>query len=300
MAITLAQLSAFLAVAREGSVTAAAEVLAVSQPSVSGAVAGLGRELGCELLERSGRGVRLSPAGLAFAPYAGDLLGLVAEGRAAAGIAAGLTARRLRVLALTSAAEAFVPALIAAFRRSHAAIDVSLSVVGERELFAMVAGHEADVGICDALPADPRLVADPLLEDPFVCVVAADDELVAGRAVVELGSLADRVWLLREPGSGTRGIVERFLSGAGLAPSTMTLGSNAAVAAAAGAGLGVAVVSRAVAAPALSAGLLAELPLSGGTPVRTWFAVWSRIGPPRPVVGAFLDCARTEGETRWR
>ena len=61
MAITLTQLGAFLAVVRGGSVTAAAEELVVTQPSVSAAVSALSREVGVDLIERDGRGVRLTP-----------------------------------------------------------------------------------------------------------------------------------------------------------------------------------------------------------------------------------------------
>jgi LysR family transcriptional regulator, low CO2-responsive transcriptional regulator len=84
MAITITQLTAFLAVIRGGSVTVAADELFVTQPSVSAAVAGLGRELGCELFERAGRGIRITEAGRAFAPYAEDVLGLLEQGRTAA------------------------------------------------------------------------------------------------------------------------------------------------------------------------------------------------------------------------
>ncbi|MGI9006861.1 MAG: LysR family transcriptional regulator [Streptosporangiaceae bacterium] len=70
MAITLTQIRSFLAVRRAGSVHAAADQLGVSQPSVSAAISALGRELGVALVERHGRGVRLTEAGEAFAPYA--------------------------------------------------------------------------------------------------------------------------------------------------------------------------------------------------------------------------------------
>src|SRR5258708_23081506 len=81
MAITVTQLTAFLAVVRGGSVTAAADQLIVTQPSVSSALAALGRELGCELFERSGRGITLSDARSAFAPHASDLVGPPHSGR---------------------------------------------------------------------------------------------------------------------------------------------------------------------------------------------------------------------------
>ena len=76
LAVTLTQLSAFLAVVRNGSVTAAAEELVVTQPSVSAAVAALERELGVELTERAGRSIKPTPAGEAYARYAGDVVGL--------------------------------------------------------------------------------------------------------------------------------------------------------------------------------------------------------------------------------
>ncbi len=68
MAVTLNQLQAFLAVVRRGSVTAAAEELVVTQPSVSAAIAALEREVGAELTERAGRTLRPTAAGDAFAP----------------------------------------------------------------------------------------------------------------------------------------------------------------------------------------------------------------------------------------
>src|SRR6516164_9118628 len=69
MAVTLNQLTSFLAVAREGSVSAAAQKLVVTQPSISAAVSALSKELGVELTERVGRGVGLTAAGEAFRPY---------------------------------------------------------------------------------------------------------------------------------------------------------------------------------------------------------------------------------------
>src|SRR6266508_3684816 len=119
MAITVAQLTAFLAVLRGGSVTAAADELVVTQPSVSAAVAALGRELGCDLFERSGRGIRPTQAGAAFAPYAADVIGLLEQGRHSAREAAAVSARRLHIAAVTTAAESFVPPLMRAYSGEH-------------------------------------------------------------------------------------------------------------------------------------------------------------------------------------
>ncbi|HVQ22886.1 MAG TPA: LysR family transcriptional regulator, partial [Candidatus Saccharimonadia bacterium] len=96
MSVTLTQLRSFLAVVRSGSVTAAADELVVTQPSVSAAITALAREVGTPLLERDGRGVRPTAAGEAFAPYAADVIGLLDTGRQAALEGAAATARVLR------------------------------------------------------------------------------------------------------------------------------------------------------------------------------------------------------------
>ena len=133
MAVTLTQLTAFLAVVRRGSVTAAAEELVVTQPSVSAAVAALERELGVQLTERAGRTLAPTAAGRAYMPYASDVIGLLERGRRAAVEAAGDGRRRtLRVSAVTSAGGAHGPAADSqAFRSHHPELEVSLDV-GDR------------------------------------------------------------------------------------------------------------------------------------------------------------------------
>src|SRR5436190_19785922 len=175
MAITITQLTAFLAVIRGGSVTAAADELFVTQPSVSAAVAGLGRELGCELFERDGRGIRITEAGRAFAPYAEDVLGLLGQGHTAAREAAGIAARSLQIAAVTTAAESFVPDVMRAFSDQHPEIDLTLVVGNRQDVLERVLSHAADVAITGKPPGDERLLAEPLMDNGIVCITAPDD-----------------------------------------------------------------------------------------------------------------------------
>ena len=99
--------------------TQAADELVVTQPSVSAAITALSREVGTPLLQRDGRGVRPTPAGDAFAPYATDVIGLLEKGRQAAREAVAASDRVLRIAAVTTAAESFVPG---SCRRSRPAI----------------------------------------------------------------------------------------------------------------------------------------------------------------------------------
>jgi DNA-binding transcriptional LysR family regulator len=290
MAITLNQLQSFLAVAREGSVSAAAEKLYVTQPSISAAVSSLSRELGVELTERVGRGIGLTAAGEAFRPYAADVLGLIEQGRQAAREAADYSMRSLRIVAVATAAEYVVPSLLRAFHRLHPEINLALEVANRASVFERVLEHEADVAIAGKPPEDERIAGYAFLKNELALIVAPDDELADSKSV-KPEQLADRVWLQREHGSGTRQLVSEFLADHELRPQTLTLGSNGAIKEAVRLGLGVSLQSRIAVEHELRAGTLAEVSLRGGLPQRQWYALHSGTVPPRPAVVQFLEFA---------
>ena len=217
MAVTLTQLVAFLTVVRRGSVTAAAEELVVTQPSVSAAVSALERELGVQLTERAGRTVRPTAAGAAYAPYASDVLGLLEQGARAAREAEEAR-RTLRVSAVTTAGEYLVPQLIQAFRERRPELEISLDV-GNRE--RGVPARARPRGRRGDHRAHPRRRAPRgrgLRRQRVRADHGAGDPLASGRWVA-IEELAARPWLLREPGSGTRTLCEEFLAARGIEPT---------------------------------------------------------------------------------
>ncbi len=288
MSITLTQLNTLLAVIRGGSVTAAADELVVTQPSVSSALAALARELDCELFVRSGRGIRLTEPGAAFAPYAADVIGLLDQGRQAAHEAGTIVASKLQIIAATTAAESFVPPLMRAFSEEHPDIELTLVVGNQQEVLERVIDHSVDVAIAGKPRSESRLVAEPLSDNEIACITAPDDPGIDG-APIESAQLAGRTWLLRELGSGTRRLNEQFLTDRGLNPVTLTLGSNGAIKQAARAGLGVSLLSRVAVEPELESGWLGELTLKDGPPSRPWFVLRSAVGPIRPPVKLFTS-----------
>lgn len=292
MAITLTQLRGFLAVARTGSVTAAADELVVTQPSVSAAVAALSREIGADLTVRAGRGVRPSAAGAAFAPYAADVIGLLEEGARAAREAAGAAERELRIAAVNTAGEHIVPPLMEAFGALHPDVAMTLDVGNRARVFDLLIGHEVDIAIAGR-PAAGGVTGTPFLDNPIVLVTAAADPL-ARRRRVTLDELADRAWLMREDGSGTRALTEEFLAGHDLRPRTLTLGSNGAIKQAARAGIGVALQSRLAIGLELELGVLATIPLDVPLPRRQWYLLRPPRSRPRAAVEEFVAFARSD------
>ncbi|HEV2723505.1 MAG TPA: LysR family transcriptional regulator [Thermoleophilaceae bacterium] len=290
MAITLTQLRSFLAVLRTGSVTGAADALVVTQPSVSAALSALSRELGIELTERVGRSVRPSPAGRAFAPYAADVVGLLEQGSRAAREASDTTAREVRVSAVTTAGEHIVPPLMEAFAARHPDIALSVDVGNRERVFERIRSRASDIAIAGRPPRDGGIEGIPFIDNPVVLIAAPTDPLVrAGEvSVAELGT---RPWLLREEGSGTRGMAEEFLARHDLHPEILTLGSNGAIKQTARAGLGISLQSLLATHLELELGLLATVETPARLPERHWYLLQPTRGPVRESVRRFAEFA---------
>ena len=105
------------------------------------------------------------------------------------------------------------------------------------------------------------------------------------------------MWLLREPGSGTRMLNERYLADHGISPRTLALGSNGAIKQAARSGLGVSLLSRVTVEAELASGVLGELRLADLPADRPWFVLRSAVGPVRDVVEAFVAFVQRESNT---
>ena len=287
--MTLSQLRTFIAVAEHGSVRAAAESLRISQPSVSGSLAALSEEVGVPLTEREGRGLKLSPAGEAFLPHAREALGLLDQGTRLARTAADATSATVRIAAVYTAAESLLPPLLRRFREEHPEIPIQLEIGNREEVLGRLAGREADIAVGGRAPDDgyEALAIGP---NPHV-VVASPEHPLAGRSGVPLADLAGETWLVREEASGTRRIVDEYLSSADIAPPITTIGSNGAIAAAAMVGLGVGLVPLVSVQQQIAAGQVVRLDVVPAPPTREWYAILParRPSPAARTLAEFLS-----------
>jgi DNA-binding transcriptional LysR family regulator len=268
--MTLNQLRTFLAVADHGSVRAAAGELVVTQAAVSASLAALQRSLGVTLLAPDGRGLRLTPAGDAYAGYVRRILGLLDEAGVAAAAAADPERSELRIAAVTTAAEQLVPGVLSGFLRAHPGMGVRLEAGNRDRVRALLDRHEVDL-ILTGRP-EPGWEVSVRAVRPHALVVVATPELAAQAAATGLLAwLGRRTWLLREPGSGTRASTDALLAELDLAPPTLMVGSNVAIRESARVGLGVTLVSRDAVEGELAAGRLATLPVPGTPLYRDWY-----------------------------
>jgi len=272
--MTIGQLETFLAVARTGSVHAAAVQRVVSDASVSAAVATLERELGAALLERRGRGIRLTPAGEELARYAAQALGLLEQGRSAVRAASQPGHGRLRLVAVTTAGESLIPPILSAFRERHPGIEVRLEVGNRGAVLERLRSRDADLGIGGRPPIGGDLVGEAVLPNDLILVAAATHPLV-GRRRVDAAALAGAVWLLREEGSGTRATALELMAALGIEPAQiLTLGSNGSVRQGAIVGLGITLLSEQAVARELASGLVGRIPVAGLPLRRPWYVLY--------------------------
>jgi DNA-binding transcriptional LysR family regulator len=263
---TNARLRALVELADTGSVRAAAERLVVTESAISSALGSLSAEVGVPLVDRHGRGVRLTPAGQRYVVYARKILGLHHEAVLAARGEVDPEHGAIRLAAVTTAGELLLPALLASFTAKYPGVDCKLEVASRKAIWPMLASHEADVVVAGRPPTD--------LDQVQVRAVSPNTLVVVGPPeTARRFDPAQATWLLRESGSGTRATTTTLLEELEITPPQMVLGSHGAVVAAAVAGLGVTLVSRQAVRRELDAGALVELAVANTPMDRPWHVV---------------------------
>ena len=288
--MTFNQLKTFLAVVDSGSVSDAADLLFVSPPAVSAALASLQSELGVALLARAGRGVAVTAAGEVFAPYARGVLRIADEGMAAAREALDPETGRVRLAAVTTAGEHVLPRFLASFRARHPHAEISLEVGNRERLWQLLADREVDLAIGGRPPGGSHFVTRATRPNVLVLVAAAQPGSSGGLREVSVDEVSRQVLLLREPGSGTRRTTEELYDELGIAPAaTLTLGSNGALRESVQVGLGVTLISRDAVARELEEGTLAEWRCTSLPRHRAWHLVSRADEELAPTAGLFLS-----------
>jgi DNA-binding transcriptional LysR family regulator len=281
--MTLGQLRVFLAVVETGSVRAAAERLFVTQPAVSTSLASLQRSVGVSLTVRDGRSLRLTAAGETFAGYARDVVALLDAGVEAATGTLAPERGRLRLAAVTTAAENVMPSFLAGFRRRYPDVEIHLEVGNRTRVWDLLGHHEVDIVVGGRAPTSLPFAVRAMRDNSLVLVAPVDRRVAS--AAVELGR---ETWLLRESGSGTRGAVVDLLKQLEIEPPTLTLGSNGAIRQSVEAGLGISVLSRDAVAGQLDQGVIVEWRVPPFPVPRPWHAVTRSDRPVPATAELFL------------
>lgn len=268
--ITFRQLRVLEAVARNLSYSRAAEELYLTQPAVSMQIKHLEESTGLPLFEQIGKKIFLTEAGREMFHYARAIAGQLAEAEAVLTEMKGLRRGKLNI-SVVSTANYFAPQLLAVFCRRHENITLSLNVVNRETLLAQLKDNEMDMAIMGQPPEGQDIEASAFMENPLV-VVASPGHPLANVSGITPSQLESETFIVREPGSGTRGAMERFFQRHGMVLHTgMEMSTTEAIKQAVQAGMGLAVVSRHTIALELETGRLAILDVASFPILRHWY-----------------------------
>jgi DNA-binding transcriptional LysR family regulator len=268
------KLRIFVTVVQLGSFTRAAEVLYLTQPTVSQQIAALEAQLGMQLIERLPRQLRLTPAGAALLPYAEQILELTDTAINATRAAAGLADRTLRIGVGHTLATYLLPKLLQDFRERNPHHIARISVGNTATLLDMLASDTVELALVGSPANHPKIEIVPFMHDHLRVIVAPSDPW-AKRSSIDLSELAGRVLLTREPGSALYATIEQLLGTATLASDqVIVLGETEAIKRSVEAGLGVALIQGIAIEREVASGTLCALPLRGGDDSRTYNYAW--------------------------
>ncbi len=295
-ALTLKQLRALESVARHGSITHAADELGLTAPAVHSQLGTLEANFGCAMVRRGRAG--------AFAPTEEGQALLRAHQKALQALTMAIhrieaLQRGLAgsvVLGVVSTGKYFAPGLVARLRRAYPDIEIVLRIGNRDSVIQSLQDGGIDLAIMGRPPRDPPVESLPIGAHPHVLIAAPDHPLVLADTIRPDDIMA-QTFLVREPGSGTRILANRWLDrfGEGRPFDATEMESNETIKQAVMAGLGIALISYHTVTEELRSGRLATIRAEGLPIQRHWFLIHRTdldVTPAIATVRGFIDAQR--------
>lgn len=241
MNISFRQLRLFSALAETGSVTAAARLMHVTQPTASMQLKEISNNVGLPLFEVVGKKIYLTEAGKSLALTAQSISQEWENFDQTISSIKGLKTGALKI-SVVSTAKYFIPRLVGSFCADYPGVEIALEVLNRDAVISRLERNLDDMAIMSQPPAHLDIQDEVFLENPLVCIAPKGHPL-AGKKL-KLKDLAGEYFVMREIGSGTRMSCELFFKQQKITPKIrLTLGSNEAIKHAVGSGLGLSIVS---------------------------------------------------------
>ena len=293
--LTFRQLQVFEAAATHLNFSLAAKQLFLSQPAVSMQIKQLESSIGLSLFEQIGKQIHLTEAGHELLHYSRNFSLQLKEMDALFSEMKGLEHGRLDI-SVVSTANYFMPQLLAKFIHLHPKIQVGLHVANRDAVIKQLTENRTDLAIMGLPPEGTDMLSQSFMQNPLV-VIAAPDHPLTRIKKIQPQQLAQEVFLLREQGSGTRDVVERFFAGHRMKlPSHMEMDTNEAVKQSVQAGMGLGIISRHSIEMELETGRLLVLNVEHFPIVRHWHIVHLKNKRLSTAAQAFQQFLLTEAE----
>jgi len=295
----------FHKVAEKEHFTRAAEALFISQPAISKQIHELERTLGQPLFTQIGRRVYLTEAGRVLFEYTQRIFALSDEAESVLTEMHDMQRGRLAVGASTTIGTYLLPKLLGDYRKRYPSLELFLDIANASEVQERLLQNRIEIGLIEGSVTHDELVKRVWQQDELVLITANTSSLVA-QDHLTLQDIYKEPFILREPGSGTRTVLEEAIATRGfpqLMPS-MELGSTEAIKKVVAAGLGISFVSEHTITLESEAHLLRWIPLVDFTLSRPLYIVYPRQRRLSRAVSKFLElleeAGRPQGSTPFK
>ncbi|HSN40618.1 MAG TPA: LysR family transcriptional regulator [Burkholderiales bacterium] len=286
--VTLRQLRIFDAVARHLNFSRAAEELHLTQPAVSMQIKQIEQAASQPLLEHLGKKIFLTEAGRALLGHAQAVLRELEEAQQSLAALQGVNQGTLDIT-LISTAKYFAPGFLAQFCNLYPGVKLKLAVNNRAQLLQRLLDNEIDLAIMGHPPQGLGIVAEPFARNPHA-IIACPKHPLAGKRRIPFKALSRENFLIREPGSGTRALMEHVFRDHGMSVNaTMEISSDETIKQAAIAGMGIGFLSLHTVELELQTGRLVMLDVVEMPVMRKWYIVHGKDRRLSPVARAFRE-----------
>ena len=241
------KLKVFCTVADTKSFSKTSEIIHLTQPAVSLQIQALEEKYETKLFDRSSSTVTLTPAGEILYKHAKEILTLYTSAEKAIGKQIGLVKGSLSIGAGSNIGNFILPTLITEFKRIHPKIKIYLLVNNSKRVIELLNAGNIDIALVEGDVSRQKMIVKKLLADELLLIVSPEHPW-AKKKEVSISELAREPFIVREPGSGTRQMIEKFLARHGITLHDLKisaiLGSTEAIKDAVENGLGISIISR--------------------------------------------------------
>jgi DNA-binding transcriptional LysR family regulator len=241
------KLKAFCTVAETKSFSKTSEIIHLTQPAVSLQIQALEEIYETKLFDRSSSSINLTPAGEILYKYAKDILSLYAETEKEIGKLTGLTKGDITVGASTTIGNYMLPSVIADFRKNHPKIMISVFIGNTKRIVDLLSSGILDLGLVEGETSRHKIKVEQLITDELTFIIPPLHHW-AKKKTISILEITKEPFILREEGSGTRQMIEKYLLSHGININDMrialVLGSTESIKEAVENGMGISIISK--------------------------------------------------------
>lgn len=287
--MNLEELNTFIKLCEVKNFTKTAEILLMSQPTVSLHIKNLEREFQTQLFQRSSKQLNITPTGELLLEKAKQMLQIYEQTKQAILEHQHTLTGELKIGASFTIGESILPSLLADLRNEYPELELNVIIGNTVEIVQYVKLFQVDIGLIEGKTDEKELLIHPFMKDELVIIAAKNNKLLKSNYVT-IADLQNQSWISRENGSGTRENLNHFLRANGLRTKSMlTISSNQGIKETVIQGLGLSLLSKSVIKRDLKLGAIGVVKLKNQPLFRTLSYIYSPIMQDKRNVQIFIQ-----------